>query len=135
MIKSVQFATGLITFGLILLLGSFAWPLLLPQEVIWNEEQAREKATAAADLHNLTHRAAHVEIDNSKEEEKQRVREQLKLAQSRFANSKEELNRGRRFRDITAMVLRCSGIALALVGIVRYKIIQSDDRNNDSRRR
>lgn len=132
MIKSARFATGLICFGLLLLGVSYMWPLLLPQEVVWSEEQALEKSNAAADLHRMSHEAGHVVSDSTDEEEKKAAQEQLQKAQSRFDESKAALDRGRRFRDITAIVLRSCGIVFALMGVIRYKIIQSDDRNQRS---
>jgi hypothetical protein len=134
MIKSDRFAMSLIGLGLFLLVGSFLWPVLLPKKVIWNEEQALEKSDAAADLHRMTHVYAHAKAEDDVEEA-DRLEKELNKAQTRFDDSKSALNRAQRMRDITPQVLRWCGVALAIVGVVRYKILQSDDRHRKPIRR
>lgn len=135
MFKSDRFAIALICCGMFLLGGSFLWPVLLPKKAFWSEEQALEKSKAAADLHRMTHVAADARLEDIGEAERQAVMNKLNDAQTRFDESNSALYRAQRVRDITPLVMRWCGVALAIVGVVRHQMIQSDDRHRRPKRR
>lgn len=126
MFRSTKFAVGLILAGIVLLGVSYAWKLIVRQDVVWSSEQALENAEAASSLHEMTHIAAHSDIGRDSPEKKQEVLDELTKAQRRFDSSRSQLNRARNVRQTTAQVLRWTGISIAVIGIIRYLAIRAD---------
>ena len=126
MIFTTRLAVVCIVLGLILLGVSFAWPRLIRDDQVWSDDQAHELSQAAASLHHMTHEAAEAQLKKISDAERARWDAELKAAQDRYAKSRSELDRAKRVRNTAAAVMRWSGVALLLIGIVRYIALKSD---------
>jgi multidrug resistance efflux pump len=113
--------------GLILLLSSFLWPHLLKDDWVWDEMQAQEHASAAANLHQMTHEAAEIQVDERRSEAaKEQAAAELKAAQNRYEGSRQKLERARASRQTATTALRWLGVALLVVGLVGYMAVREE---------
>ena len=126
MIFGVRLAVACIVSGLILLAASVVWPRLIKNDQIWSPGQAHEHSQAASNLHYMTHAAAEAQLKELSDAEKARWDADLKAAQDRYSTSDDALNRARRVRNTPAVVMRWSGVALLIIGAVRYLVLQND---------
>jgi hypothetical protein len=126
MIFTARLAIVCIVLGLILLGVSFAWPRLIKDDQVWSDDQAHELSQAAASLHHMTHEAAEAQLKKTSDAERARWDAELKAAQDRYEKSRSQLDRAKRVRNTAAAVMRWSGVALLLIGIIRYVALKSD---------
>ena len=135
MFKSIGFAMGVICTGLVLLGLSYAWNFIVPRDAVWSQEQARENAQAAANLHQMTHVAGHSDISRSSDEDKRHVEAHLASAQKRFDESRAGLDRAVALREDSATALRWIGIGLSGFGILLYLAAQGSHDGSPRRPR
>ena len=126
MIFTTRLAIVCIVLGLILLGGSFAWPRLIKDDHVWSDDQAHQLSQAAAELHHMTHAAAEAQLKNISDAERARWDAELKATEEHYDKYRSELDRAKRVRNTAAVVMRWSGVALLLIGIVRYIALKSD---------
>ncbi len=125
MVWGIRGAIVCIALGFVLLLSSFLWPQLFKDKWVWDDTQAQELSAAAANLHQLTHESAEIQVDErSDAAEKQRAADELAAAQSRYQASRQQLERAQASRQSTAVVLRWLGVALLIIGLLRYTAVR-----------
>jgi hypothetical protein len=125
MFFTTRLAIVCMVLGLILLAGSLVWPRLIRDDRVWSEDQAREHSQAAASLHHMTHAAAEAQLKKTSDADRARWDEELKAAQDRWQKSRSELDQAKRVRNTAAVVMRWSGVAVLLVGVLRYIALRS----------
>jgi hypothetical protein len=107
--------------GTILLLASFVVPEQSLSQSAWTAEQAQRYQQSALRVHELAHEAGH----SAEKGDAANIERELAAAQENFGEVQAELDsateRPRRFKAI----LRWSGIAIALVGIVAHFVVNS----------
>jgi hypothetical protein len=102
---------------------------LFQDDWVWDETQAQEHSAAAANLHQLTHESAEVQVNETISlAEKQRAADELDAAERRYEASRQKLERAQASRQTTAVVLRWLGVALLIVGLLRYSAVREKTR-------
>lgn len=125
--RGMLWAVSAIVIGLALLVTSFAWPFVLQRNWVWDERQAEEHSQAAANLHQLTHETAEVQIDPKIDDQaKQQAAAALKSAKDRYQASRHALQRARGTHRTAAIVMRWVGVAFLLVGTIRYMALKEN---------
>jgi ABC-type transport system involved in cytochrome bd biosynthesis fused ATPase/permease subunit len=109
--------------GIVLVVLSLIWPSIIGKAV-WSEQQAREHATAAAELHRLAHGHAHA-ADHAAGVEGEHNRGSLEEAKQRYERSQDMLQRAKTYRQGTARLLRWAGTACSLLGAAGYFLLRS----------
>ncbi len=121
MIKSQGLSVTCVLLGTVLAASAGLLPRLLPQEMFWNEEQAKEQSTASSRLHQMTYEAAQAEISTrNSQADKIQAQQQLEAAQARFDQSRAALEKAQFWRRRVPAMLRWAGGGIALVGVVIY---------------
>ncbi len=125
----MRWAVSAIVMGLALLVASFAWPVVVQRNWVWDDRQAHEHSQSAANLHQITHATAEVQIDSkSNDAAKQRAAAELKAAKDRYQASRRALERARGTHRTAALVMRWVGVTFLLVGTIRYMALQENTR-------
>lgn len=87
-----------------LILASFAWKPLVPQNALWSKTQAEELQAASAQLHHDSH-------------DRDLPPEKLAESQAKFDALQTDLDRAVAMRTSTPFYLRIGGIVIGVVGI------------------
>jgi len=100
--------------GIGLMVLSFVWPSMVSDESVWSEEQAREHAELAADVHHsvcsLGHESGTHDDDSST------------AVKQRYERSAAELKAAQAYRGKTAAYFRWAGIACTLLAVGAYHV-------------
>ncbi len=111
--KLDRLAAALASVGLMLIVGSFAWPHLNQRGPgAWTEEKALRHAQTRAELHAASHALMHGDQNS----EGRRAQE----LQARFEAELAELDAVRRRGETGARILWGTGIALVVAGAAFY---------------
>lgn len=122
-------AAVLVAVGLGLMALGLLWPSVARQSVVWSEADAKEHATAAADLHSALHGhsgPAHAGAHDDEHEEHAAPANETELAaaRERFESSHSRLQSARTTRSGVAWLLRWVGIAVAFCGAGLYIVLR-----------
>jgi hypothetical protein len=125
-----RIATVLVALGMGLLVLGLLWPSVARQSIVWSEADAKEHATAAADLHSALHGYAgptHAEAHEGEHEEHAAPANDTELAaaRERFDSSQSRLQTARTARSGVAWLLRWVGIAVAFCGAGLYVVMRA----------
>lgn len=90
--------------GIVLILVSFAWKPLVPQNALWSKDRAAELQAASAQLHHDSH-------------DRDLAPEKLAESQAKFDALQTRLDRAVAMRTSTPFYLRIAGILIGVVGI------------------
>lgn len=121
MTKGLVAALSLILLGIATLIVASLIPTLLPTHVFWSSEQAREQATAASRLHQVQGRwALTQQSTTASEADRIHAQQELEAARARFDASREALARAQFWNRRVPSLLRWTGGALTLLGVLAY---------------
>lgn len=134
--KMIHLSLTLAGLGVLLIVLSFAWPSIIGTHRVWSDQQAREHAQAAADLHQLQHERIHDPGDEPGHAHPQANPHEagsdgqqnpgtFEAAKDRYERSQAELDAARSYRLTIAMYLKCIGVVCALFGVVGYLVLRA----------
>ena len=101
--------TGMLLIGL-----SFVWPRMFPPQAAWPDDKAEAYQAASAELHRLSIQTGTAAPEN----QTRAARDQLADAQANYATLRTELDDVRSRPARIGIILRYSGILLAVVGSI-----------------
>lgn len=116
--KMIRLPPVAIGIGILLLVLSFIWPMMVGKAV-WSNEQARELIAASAERHRLSHEH-HPSATPGAEGGHEHKPGDLKAAEERYRRAEEKLQRARFFHVGAATVIKWTGILSLLGGLVGY---------------
>lgn len=100
-----QVGVGAVVVGIVLLVLSFSWQVIVPDEAVWSKEQAIQFQENSAQLH-----ADSFNTDLPPEK--------LAASQASFDASKKQLDRARTIKATTPFYIRVTGISVCILGAV-----------------
>lgn len=120
--------------GLMLFITSLVWGFLMPTHLVWTHEQGVEQARASTQLHKLTHEAAHAEVSNKSEAQKEEARRLLAESKKRFEASRAALENAQTMRQRIPFVMRWLGVGLMVLGLGVYLVAKNEAPASSSMR-
>ena len=100
---------GGIILGIVLLVAAVAWPMVVPNKAVWNEEKAAGYGTASMTLHRNTF-------------DKNISAEELAKSKAAYDELKRELDAAKFRKFGLAKYLRYTGIGISLLGLAIFAI-------------
>lgn len=111
--KLMQASIGTIITGVVLLVISFVWPLLVPQSAVWSESEAIAYEEASATFHKLS-------FSNVSEQE-------LDEAKQAYEAEKAKLDRAVTARNTVPQYIRYVAYAVMLVGGGMFAVARGNE--------
>lgn len=115
----------LVAAGLIAVVLGLTWNRVLPKEVYWSEEQAREFNEAYDAAHSLTSHPPHGPGE-SHTHDHSHGSDDLEAARQRLLAAEERLNRAKTMHTYTGRIVSIIGAVLAAAGLALLRRGDSD---------
>jgi hypothetical protein len=130
--------------GMILMLGGVVWPRVIPTEMVYSEEKAKELMRAGGELHSAHYAHAEAEHDATRkqppqqpgvtiahthgdgEESVEQAKEKLDKAKRDYDAATAELNSARKWRSMPATILWWLGGTVVTVGVAGYFVLKTE---------
>ena len=118
--KSRKLSLGLMVAGVLLVVLAFAWPLLIPKTLLWDDARAVELTTASEALHETMHAHGHGHDHDHFGETDADDDPEVVAAAQRYRDAQANLDSAKFWTNSMPNYVRWTGLGICAVGVAVY---------------